>query len=66
MELCRFSYNRELFDGGKCSAQLRNLRDFVLVRTQILRKNNISYTLIRTHTCAYQRLRNISFSENFA
>ena len=29
-------------------------------------KNNISYTLIRTCTCAYQEVRNVSFSENFA
>ena len=30
------------------------------------RKFNISYPLIRTRTCAYQGVRNISFSENFA
>ena len=34
-----------------------------LVR-KILRKNNISYFLIRTCTCAYQGVRNVSFSEN--
>ena len=28
-------------------------------------KTNISYPLIRTRTCAYQRVRNVSFSENF-
>ena len=28
------------------------------------RKTNISYPLIRTRTCTYQRVRNVSFSEN--
>ena len=32
----------------------------------IFRKTNISNPLIRTHTCAYQGIRNVSFSENFA
>ena len=32
---------------------------------KIFRKNNISNSLIRTHTCAYQGVRNISFSKNF-
>ena len=34
-----------------------------LVRLQNFPKN---YTLIRIRTCAYQGVRNISFSENFA
>ena len=29
------------------------------------RKTNISYSLIRTHTCAYQEVKNISYSWNF-
>ena len=29
-------------------------------------KTNISYPLIRTRTCAYQGVKNVSFSENFA
>ena len=29
-------------------------------------KTNVSYPLIRTRTCAYQGVRNVSFSENFA
>ena len=37
-----------------------------LVRTQIFQKTNISDPLIRTLTCAYQGVRNISFSENVA
>ena len=30
---------------------------------QIFRKTDISYPLIRTHTCAYQGVRNVRFSE---
>ena len=33
---------------------------------KIFRKTNISNPMIRTHKCAYQRVKNISFSENFA
>ena len=33
---------------------------------KIFRKTNISYPLIRTRTCTYQGVRNVSFSENFA
>ena len=33
---------------------------------QILWKTNTSYPLIRTRMCAYQRVRNICFSENLA
>ena len=33
-------------------------------RHKIFRETNISYPLIRTCTCAYQGLRNVSFSEN--
>ena len=33
---------------------------------KIFRKTNISYPLIRTHTYAYQGVRNFSFSEYFA
>ena len=32
---------------------------------KIFRKTNISYPLIRRRTFAYQRVRNVSFSENF-
>ena len=37
-----------------------------LVRAQKFLKSNISYPLIRTLMCAYQGLRNVSFSENLA
>ena len=37
-----------------------------LVRTQNFPKSNISNPLIRTRTYAYQRVRNVSFSENFS
>ena len=33
---------------------------------RIFRKTDISYPLIHTRTCAYQWVRNVSFSENFA
>ena len=33
---------------------------------KIFRKTNISKPLIRTGTCAYQGVRNVIFSENFA
>ena len=33
---------------------------------KIFRKTNISNSLIRTHTRAYQRVTNVSFSESFA
>ena len=33
---------------------------------KIFRKTNISYPLIRTRSWAYQGVRNVSFSENFA
>ena len=34
--------------------------------SQIFRKTNISYPLIRTRTCAYQGVRNVRFLENLA
>ena len=34
--------------------------------TKFSEKMSISYTLIRTHTCAYQGVRNVSYSENLA
>ena len=42
------------------------LRVIHLVRTQNFLKTNVSYPLIHTRTCAYQGVRNVSFSENFA
>ena len=33
---------------------------------KIFRKSNISYPLVRTRTSAYQGVRNVTFSENFA
>ena len=33
---------------------------------KIFRKTNISNSLISTRTCAYQGVRNVSFSEDFA
>ena len=43
---------------------------FILFLRNIFRKINISYPpltpLIRTRTCGYQGIRNVSFSDNFA
>ena len=39
---------------------------FIHYVRKIFRKTNISNPLIRTHTCAYQGVTNVSFSENFA
>ena len=41
------------------------LRIIHLVSTQNFPKTIISYPVIRTHTCAHQGVRNVSFSENF-
>ena len=37
-----------------------------LVRTQNLPKNKISYNLVPKSTFAYQGVKNVGFSENFA
>ena len=39
---------------------------YILVRKQNFPKTYISYPLIRTLTCAYQEVRNVSFTRNFA
>ena len=39
---------------------------FIYYVHKIFQKTNISYPLIRTRTSAYQGVRNVSFSENFA
>ena len=44
---------------------LRYFLCYIFLRT-ILGKTNISYPLIRTRTCAYQGVKNVSFSEDFA
>ena len=45
--------------------QARTEGNHYLARTQLFRKTNISYPVIRTRTCAYQGLSNVSFSRNF-
>ena len=43
------------------------IRDHSLINyAKIYQKTSISYPRIRTRMCAYQRVRNVSFSENFA
>ena len=40
--------------------------DWIEIIQNILNKTNISYPLIRKCTCAYQQVRNVIFSGNFA
>ena len=42
------------------------MRSFIYYVRKIFRKTNIINTLIHTRTCAYQWVRNVSLSENFA
>ena len=39
---------------------------FIKYVRKIFQETNISYSLMRTRTCAYQEVRNASFSENIA
>ena len=39
---------------------------FIKYVRKIFQEKNISYSLMRTRTCAYQEVRNASFSENIA
>ena len=64
---------RTLFDFKKLKNNilLRYLLFFVMIASirlssTIFRKTNISNPLMRTRTCTYQGVRNVSFSENFA
>ena len=41
------------------------LGSFIQYVRKIFRKTSISYPLIRTYTCVYQGVRNVSFSEDF-
>ena len=45
---------------------LQSKGSFIWQVCKIFRKTNISYPLIRTRTCVYQGVRNVSFSENSA
>ena len=42
------------------------MESFIYYIRKIFQKTNISYLLIRTQTCEYQGVRNVSFSENSA
>ena len=44
----------------------KSLGSFISYVRKIFRKTNLSYPLVRTPVCAYQEVRNVSFSENFA
>ena len=47
-------------------SRLTTKGSFIYYVLKFFRKTNISYSLIRTRSCAYQGVRNISFSKNFA
>ena len=65
-DICYERVNEQLRIGWQLLKICLNLGIIHLVRKQIFRETNISYPLIRTSTCAYQGVRNVSFSENFA
>ena len=54
-----------LAENHKMTVRMKG-RSFIYYVRKIFQKTNISYPLIRICTCAYQRVRNVSFSENFA
>ena len=45
---------------------ISNMKINHLVCTKFFQKTNISYLLIRTRTCAYQGVKNVSFLEKFS
>ena len=51
---------------SEVSSEDLNEEPSIKYERKILRKTNISNPLIRTRTFAYQGVRNVSFSENFA
>ena len=60
----RLVYARTTFKPVLFSCQCLYRVNVHLVHTQNFAKNNISYSVIRTRTCMYQRVRNVSFLEN--
>ena len=57
---------QKIFDLETLSSKLDTLGLIHLVRAQNFSKTNIFYSLIRTRTCAYQGIRNISFLGDLA
>ena len=60
------SEGKELFDGEEMDQSESVWGSPIWYVRKISRKTNIFYSLIHTCTFAYQGVRNISFSENFA
>ena len=60
LKMSHFSI-KEIWQGPKDASALGVIN---LVRTKIFQKTNISWPLIRTPNCAYQGIRNVSFSKN--
>ena len=50
---------------GKKKRVIAKKGSFIYYKRRILRKTNISYTLIRARACAYQSVRNTNLAENF-
>ena len=48
-----------------CRKRMENMGSFIYQIWKNFRKTNIFYPLIRRHACAYQGVRNVSFSEIF-
>ena len=61
-----FGYIMEAMARNKLRTGHQYWGSFIYYVRKIFRNTNISYHLIRTRTCAYQGVRNVSFSENFA
>ena len=67
---CKISYNSvqllvaNLANAANTALHMFKAKDkglFILYLRKIFRKTNISYPLVRTRTCAYQGVRNVSF-----
>ena len=52
--------------GNKAKVESQNSGYKKTKHANFFRKTNISYPLTRIRTCAYQGVRNVSFSENLA
>ena len=54
------------FVGNKAKGRISKRLSQVNKACQVFCKTNISYPVIRTRACAYQRVRNVHFAENLA
>ena len=63
----KIPFQRQVYDVIKCKGGILNIEmgSCIYCVRKIFRNTNISYPLIRTLSCAYQEVRNVSLSENF-